>query len=586
MSFSHSSSVARLASRITAITQNLQAQRSVTSTSGTATITTNQIYPQPISWSVCYDSRGRITSFARLPSSGSIPAGQQSATSESYTYDANSNRLSSIILNATDTDKDGLYEFSEQRKNTARVSNIQANSNKLLGFAQTLTTLTGTKTNSTVASQINYTLDANGNLTSDGLRDFQYDATDRLSKVILGTTFVGTDSIAGNELAAHTYLHNAAGQRVFKSEPKTETTVPNQTTLGTGFVAWLQTNFSWLWSTAQTNATLGDSYNYADGSLPSWALLGEYGNGGANSTGRTEYIWLPTSDGSAIPVGMFRSNKFYAIHTDHLGTPRLMVDNTNQPVWQWAYSGFGDNAPTGILKPTTSAASAFVSTPGVNTTTATLLAVSNPTQVNNLRFPGQYFDAESGNFYNYFRTYDPKIKGGYIQPDPIGLAGGWNRFDYGFANPFSFTDAWGLMGRGGGGTGMARPTTSAGANGSVGGGLSFHLPIGIGFGIDGGIATDTNGNICLYSMVCYTVGPPGLSGSLGGVASAGSGPLSTGVTNYQGVCWNGGAGIAGGGSILFGNDGSAQVGRGLAGVGGGTSVAYQSCKQMLVCRKN
>ncbi|TAG27056.1 MAG: RHS repeat-associated core domain-containing protein, partial [Burkholderiales bacterium] len=227
-----------------------------------------------------------------------------------------------------------------------------------------------------------------------------------------------------------------------------------------------------------------------------------------------------------------------------------------------------------------------VSTPGVNTTTATLLAVSNPTQVNNLRFPGQYFDAESGNFYNYFRTYDPKIKGGYIQPDPIGLAGGWNRFDYGFANPFSFTDAWGLMGRGGGGTGMARPTTSAGANGSVGGGLSFHLPIGIGFGIDGGIATDTNGNICLYSMVCYTVGPPGLSGSLGGVASAGSGPLSTGVTNYQGVCWNGGAGIAGGGSILFGNDGSAQVGRGLAGVGGGTSVAYQSCKQMLVCRKN
>ncbi len=436
-------------SRITGITQNLQAQRSVTSTSGTATITTNQLYPQPISWAVGYDSRGRITSFARLPSSGSIPAGQQTANSESYTYDANSNRLSSIILNATDTDKDGLYEFSEQRKNTARVSNIQASSNKLLGFAQTLTTLTGTKTNSTVASQINYTLDANGNLTSDGLRDFQYDATDRLSKVILGTTFVGTDSIAGNELSAHTYLHNAAGQRVFKSEPKTETTVPNSTTLGTGFVDWLKTNFSWLWQTAQTNATLGDSYNYADGNLPSWALLGEYGNGGANSTGRTEYIWLPTQDGSgggAIPVGLYRGGKLYAIHSDHLGTPRLMIDNANQPVWQWAYSGFGDNAPTGILKPTTNASSAFVSTPaaaGSGTTTAVMLATSAPGQVNNMRFPGQYADSETGLFYNYFRTYQPN-QGRYTQNDPIGLAGGWSRTAYSKANSLSFFDPLGL----------------------------------------------------------------------------------------------------------------------------------------------
>jgi RHS repeat-associated protein len=432
-------------SRITGITQNLYAQRSVSSTpttgTSTATITTTQLYQQPISWTIGYDNRDRITSFARIFSG----SGQQAASTESFTYDPNSNRLSSISINATDTDKDGLYEFSEQRKNTTRLLSIQPTSNKLQGFAQTLTTLTGTRTNSTVASQINYTLDANGNLTSDGLRDFQYDAENRLSKVILGSTFVGTDSIAGNELAQHSYLHNAAGQRVFKSEPKTETTVPSSTTLGTGFVDWLRTNFSWLWATAQTNATLGDSYNYADGNIPSWALLGEYGNGGATSTGRTEYIWLPTADGSAIPIGLYRSGKLYAIHSDHLGTPRLMVDNANQPVWQWAYSAFGDNAPTGVLKPTTNAGSAFISMPGQGTATATLLAVSNPTQINNLRFPGQYADSETGLFYNYFRTYQPN-QGRYTQPDPIGLDGGWNQFGYVYGNPLSWIDPEGLVG--------------------------------------------------------------------------------------------------------------------------------------------
>jgi RHS repeat-associated protein len=363
---------------------------------------------------------------------------------------ANSNRLSSIAITATDTDKDGLFETSEQRRNQAQQLAIAASSNRLLGFSQTVTTLTGTRTNSTVNSQVNYTLDANGNLTSDGLRSFQYDGQDRLSKVILGSTFVGTDTIAGNELAAHTYLHNAAGQRVFKSEPKTEATTPDSATLGTGFVDWLRTNFSWLWQTAQTNATLGDSFLYADGNLPSWALLGQYGNGGASSTGRTEYIWLPTQDGSAIPIGLYRSGKLHAIHTDHLGTPRLITNETNTPQWQWPYSAFGDNAPTGILKPTTSAGSAFTSiaaTQGSGTTTtatATLLAVSTPTQINNLRFPGQYADSETGLFYNYYRSYQVS-QGRYTQNDPIGLDGGWNRFGYVGGNPLSYTDPEGLL---------------------------------------------------------------------------------------------------------------------------------------------
>jgi len=62
---------------------------------------------------------------------------------------------------------------------------------------------------------------------------------------------------------------------------------------------------------------------------------------------------------------------------------------------------------------------------------------------NNLRFPGQYFDTETGLHYNWNRYYDPET-GRYIAADPIGLGGGINLYRYANANPANWYDFDGL----------------------------------------------------------------------------------------------------------------------------------------------
>jgi RHS repeat-associated protein len=61
----------------------------------------------------------------------------------------------------------------------------------------------------------------------------------------------------------------------------------------------------------------------------------------------------------------------------------------------------------------------------------------------NLRFPGQYYDAESETNYNMVRNYEP-VTGRYQQSDPIGLAGASARMAT-WGDPLTYTDSKGKL---------------------------------------------------------------------------------------------------------------------------------------------
>jgi RHS repeat-associated protein len=61
----------------------------------------------------------------------------------------------------------------------------------------------------------------------------------------------------------------------------------------------------------------------------------------------------------------------------------------------------------------------------------------------NLRYPGQYFDAETGLNQNMRRDFDPAT-GRYIESDPLSLNAGVNTYAYVRGNPLSKIDPYGL----------------------------------------------------------------------------------------------------------------------------------------------
>ena len=140
-------------------------------------------------------------------------------------------------------------------------------------------------------------------------------------------------------------------------------------------------------------------------------LIGEYQSDG---TPIREYVYHDNTPAALLD---YRDNanspEVYWYHTDHLGTPQVVTDQQGNIVWQARYSPFG-------------------------TAEIQVSLIDQP-----LRFPGQYFDEESGLHYNYFRYYDPAT-GRYLRSDPIGLDGGVNTYAYVQGSPLGFSDPSGL----------------------------------------------------------------------------------------------------------------------------------------------
>ncbi len=256
-----------------------------------------------------------------------------------------------------------------------------------------------------------YTYDTNGNPTAIQGASYTYDVLDRLLQ--------GTSPIE-----SHSYAYDGNYNVLYTSHSQTDTQTRDD---GFGY------NASGHLATYSQGATPKGQYvyNHARQRTRKYSAAGttvyhydQQGNLIAETTAQGSlikaYVYL-----NSTPIAQVDSNNAVTyLYTDHLGTPRIGTNQAQAKTWEWGNEPYGQTRPNEDADQDTQL-----------------------TQVN-LRFPGQYYDAESGLHYNWNRYYDPRT-GRYITSDPIGLEGGPNTYAYVRNNPAAFTDFAGLFDPGG-----------------------------------------------------------------------------------------------------------------------------------------
>jgi RHS repeat-associated protein len=250
-----------------------------------------------------------------------------------------------------------------------------------------------------------YTYDANGNPTAVQATQYTYDVLDRL---LQGTT----------PTEAHSYAYDGNYNLLYTSHSETDTQTRDD---GFGYNAMGHLAAYYQGTTPKANYI----YNHARQRTHKYAQTttvyhyDQQGNLINETTAQggliKAYVYLNTTPIAQIDP----DNSITYLYTDHLQTPRIGTNQAQTKTWEWSNEPYGQTPPN--------------EDPDQDT---------QLTQVN-LRFPGQYYDQESGLHYNWNRYYDPRA-GRYITSDPIGLKGGPNTYTYVENNPLRWVDPRGL----------------------------------------------------------------------------------------------------------------------------------------------
>lgn len=334
-------------------------------------------------YSIAYNNNGLLERIANTPENLIIYNQKMSNFSESYTYDSDGRvqilHRGSLLRNAF------FYSYDANNRliNETKINHIDSN-----------------------LYSINYSYDKNGNriiLKATGNENSQPSASvnyaytgNKLSTLNKGGTAQTLTYTANAEVAFGSYKANYDNGGRRKAD------------MGANHYYYMNYNHK------NERITRGYVANNAASNVIQYVydeeshLIGEY----SGATPIVEYVWLGDKPVAAI-YGSGAATKIYYIVTDHLNTPRALVDINMAVVWSWDSTAFGLGAPTGSI-------------------------------TFNLRFPGQYYDVGTGQFYNHNRFYNPEL-GRYMEPDPIGLEGGLNPYVYAGNNPVMNTDSTGLV---------------------------------------------------------------------------------------------------------------------------------------------
>ena len=218
---------------------------------------------------------------------------------------------------------------------------------------------------------------ANNELLSYGEIEYEYDENGNLTQKKLGNVAVN-------------YIYNADNRLVKVEDELTGNTIAEYYYDPFGRRLWKEVS------------GVRTYFFYSDE-----GLIAEFDAAG-NET--RSYGYKPDSTWTTDPLFLTQNGQYYFYQNDYLGTPQKLVAQNGAVVWQAIYSAFGE------------------------------ADVKVETVTNNLRFPGQYVDNETGLHYNFHRYYSPTIAS-YLTSDPLK---GLNLYVYAENNPLSGMDVLGL----------------------------------------------------------------------------------------------------------------------------------------------